>query len=101
MYKFVVNEELSEIDEKEGYNFILTEEEYKLKSMIWDNLFKEWRDEQKTKKEQEKRVLGKKRVRKLTSDLKKEEAKSPEEAIFNSKKFGKKLNKKRKILRIS
>jgi transcription factor IIIB subunit 2 len=91
----LVNEELSDIDEKEDYNFILTEEEYKLKAMIWDNVFKEWREEQKSKKEQEKKDLGRKRIRKLTVDNKKEEAKSPEEAIFNSKKFGKKLNKHR------
>ena len=37
----------------------------------------------------------KRRYKKLTVDQKKEEAKSPEEAIFNSKKFGKKLNKHR------
>lgn len=63
--------------------------------MIWDNVFKEWREEQKLKRDNDKKDLGRKRIRKLTVDQKKEEAKSPEEAIFNSKKFGKKLNKKR------
>jgi hypothetical protein len=90
-----VNEDLSDIDEEEDFNFILTDEEYKLKAMIWDVMFKEWREEQKAKKEKERKELGKKRIRKLTTDEKKEEAKSPEEAIFNSKKFGKKLNKNR------
>lgn len=90
-----MNEDLSDIDDKEDFNFILTEDEYRLKAMIWDNLFREWREEQKMKKEKEKKELGRKRIRKMTSDNKKEEAKSPEEAIFNSKKFGKKLNKNR------
>jgi len=60
--------------------------------MIWDVLFKEWRDDQKIKKEKEKNELGKKRVRKMTKDKITEQAKSPEEAVMNSSKFGKKLN---------
>lgn len=58
-------------------------------------MFKEWKEDQKVKKEREKRDLGKKRMRKMTTDEKKEEAKTPVEAILNSKKFGKRLNKNR------
>ena len=47
----LVNEDLSEIDEKDDLKFILTEEEYKLKTFIWGDLYKDWTDDLKTKKE--------------------------------------------------
>ena len=86
-----MNENLSDIDDKEDSNFFLSKEEFKLKEMIWDVLFKDWTDDQK-QKNQEKKEIGKKRPRKTTTELNMEEAKSPEEAIIKSKKFGKKLN---------
>ena len=44
-----VEEELEDMDDNETRNFIVTEDEYKLKKILWEVIFKEWIDEQKNK----------------------------------------------------
>jgi transcription factor IIIB 90 kDa subunit len=84
----IENEDLSDIEDVS--NFIVTQEEYKLKKLLWEILFKDWIEEQKEKKKAEKKQV-KKRIRKL-SKLDTTISRDPVEAIKNSTKFGKKIN---------
>lgn len=84
----VENEDLSDIEDVS--NFIVTQDEYKLKKLLWEILFKDWIEEQKEKKKAEKKQV-KKRIRKL-SKLDTTISRDPVEAIKNSSKFGKKIN---------
>lgn len=81
---------MDDLDENETKNFIVTEDEYKLKKILWEVIFKEWIDEQKNKEKLEK-MTHKKRIRKL-SKAESTLASNPVEAIKNSSKFGKNIN---------
>jgi hypothetical protein len=81
---------LEDLDENESKNFIVTEDEYKLKRILWEVIFKEWIDEQKNKEKIE-RMTHKKRIRKLSKG-ESTVATNPVEAIKNSSKFGKNIN---------
>ena len=95
---------LSDVDDEEIEKMILTEEESRLKKIIWDNLNKDWIKDQKRKKRERKEKrkmesLTKKKTTRvkskalhyietvfLESDVK-FLAKTPMEAIKNSAKF--------------
>lgn len=49
-----MNDNLSDVDDAEIDQLILTEEERKLKTILWNNLNKEWILEQQEKKRQKK-----------------------------------------------
>lgn len=91
-YKKVEEDEnLSDLEEKEASFYILSSEEYKLKKLLWEVLFKDWIDEQRDKKANEKKKIIKKRPRNFSkSDIVTHI--TPAEAIMNSNKFSKKLN---------
>ncbi len=84
------SEELSDIDENEVQKFIVSNDEYKLKKLLWEILFKDWIDEQKEKRKVEKKQV-KRKIRKL-SRLDTTVSRDPVEAIKNSSRFGKKIN---------
>ncbi len=83
-------EELSDIDENEVQKFIVSNDEYKLKKLLWEILFRDWIEEQKEKKKVEKKEI-KRKIRKL-SRLETTVSRDPVEAIKNSSRFGKKIN---------
>lgn len=83
------DEPLSDIDEKEANYYFVSDEEYKLKKLLWEVLFKDWIEEQKDKKKAEKKEI-KKRERKI-SKIEPSMNKDPVEAIISSNKF-KKMN---------
>ena len=74
----------------ETNDFIVSEEEYKLKKLLWEVIFKDWIDEQKNKETMEK-MTTKKRVRKLSKG-ESTIAPNPAEAIKNSNRFKKNIN---------
>jgi hypothetical protein len=79
-----MDESLSEIDEKEVAKYLLTPEEYKLKKLLWEVLFKDWIEDQKNKEPKTKTTkLLKKRSRKV-SRADTVIAKTPVEAIKNN-----------------
>jgi transcription factor IIIB subunit 2 len=85
------DEYLSDLEEKDASFYILSSEEYKLKKILWEVLFKDWIEEQKDKKENEKMKSVKKRPRNMSkSEIISNN--TPAEAIINSNKFSKKLN---------
>ena len=84
------DEELDDLNENEINDFIVDDEEYKLKKILWEVIFKEWIDEQKNKETIEK-MTSKKRVRK-SSKAESTIATNPIEAIKNSSKFKKNIN---------
>lgn len=89
--KFMENDEdLSDLDSEEADIYLVNEEEYKLKKMLWEVIFKEWIQEQKDK-EKIKKLTTKKRIRKL-SKVDSVVANNPLEAIKNSEKFKKNIN---------
>lgn len=75
---------LSDIEETDLSKYILTNEEYTLKKMLWEVLYSEWIEEQK-----EKKLLKQKEVRKIRKASKAESSsyKDPIEAILGTKKF--------------
>lgn len=81
---------MDDLDDIESKNFIVTEDEYKLKKILWEVIFKEWIDEQKNKEKIEK-MTHKKRIRK-SSKAESTVATNPIEAIKNSSKFAKNIN---------
>jgi len=81
------DDNLSEIDEKETNYFLLSNEEYRLKKMLWEVLNKDWIEDQRNKVKKE----TKKRKRKIAEKPEVVVAKTPLEAIKNSK-FSKKMN---------
>lgn len=83
-------EELEDLDENESKYYLVTEEEYKLKKILWEVIFKEWIDEQKNKEKIEK-MTHKKRLRKSTK-AESTIATNAIEAIKNSSKFKKNIN---------
>ena len=84
------NEELSDIEDEEASRYIVSNDEYKLKKLLWEILFNDWIEEQKEKKKVEKKQ-EKKKMRKL-SRLETTVSRDPVEAIKNSNRFGKKIN---------
>jgi transcription factor IIIB subunit 2 len=83
MKKEEENEDLSDIDDKEMSKYILTPEEYKLKKLLWEVLFKDWIEDQKSKDHKVKPKTMKKRSRKV-SRADTVIAKTPVEAIKNN-----------------
>lgn len=83
-------EELEDLSDSEVQNFIVNEEEYKLKKILWEVIFKEWIEEQKNKEKIQK-MISKKRLRKI-SKAESTRATNPIEAIRNSTKFKKNIN---------
>jgi len=81
------NSDLSDLDDQETKFFLLTNEEYKLKKMLWEVLNKDWIEDQRNKVKKE----TKKRKRKMITKPENIVAKTPLEAIKNSK-FAKKMN---------
>jgi transcription factor IIIB subunit 2 len=84
-----IEEPLSDLED-EG-NFILSNEEHKLKKMLWEIVFKDWMEEQQYKNESLKKSPVKKRPRehnKIETSI----STNPIDAIKKSTKFGKKLN---------
>jgi transcription factor IIIB subunit 2 len=82
-------EELSDIEIEESSLYIVSNQEYKLKKLLWEVLFKDWIEEQKDKKKAEKKEV-KKRERKFSKPDTKG-LNDPVDAIVNSNKF-KKMN---------
>lgn len=87
---FVESEDLSEMEDNEISKYIVSHDEYKLKKLLWEILFKDWIEQQNEKKKIEKKNV-KKKVRKL-SRLDTTVSRDPVEAIKNSNRFGKKIN---------
>jgi len=85
------DEYLSDLEEKDASFYILSSDEYKLKKVLWEVLFKDWIEEQKDKKANEKRKSVKKRPRNFSKSENVPNT-NPAEAILNSNKFSKKLN---------
>lgn len=81
---------LSDVDDEEIDKMILTEEESKLKKIIWDSLNKDWIREQKQKR-RDKKLIKKtqalKKKRSLKVSMIKSEPKDAAEAIRNSSVF--------------
>lgn len=86
----VIEEELSDLEEEDKY--FVSDDEYKLKKILWEVVFKEWIEDQLNKEELKKNE-AKKRPRK-TSKESYTVCKTPVEAIQKSNKFGRKLNYK-------
>ena len=82
LFNSELDESLSDIDDQEVSYYILSNEEYKLKKMLWEVLFKDWIEEQKAK-EPKKKSFIKKRSRKV-SRADNVVAKTPVEAIINN-----------------
>ena len=78
---------LSDIDDIESEYFLLSNEEYKLKKLLWEVLNKDWIEDQRNKIKKD----TKKRKRKVVTKQDSFVAKTPLEAIKNSK-FSKKMN---------
>jgi transcription factor IIIB subunit 2 len=70
-------ETLSDVDDAEIDQLILTEEERKLKTLLWNNLNKEWIQEQQKKKRE------KKERKKLKSKMKKTIGKSLKSKLYH------------------
>ncbi|CDW72004.1 transcription factor iiib 90 kda subunit [Stylonychia lemnae] len=86
-------ETLSDVDDAEIDQLILTEEERKLKTILWNNLNKDWIQEQYEKKrlKKEKRKLknqGNKKSKQIKKQLIVRNATNPIDAIRNSAKLG-------------
>lgn len=86
----MTEETLSDLDENDMSTFILSNEEYKLKKMLWELMFKEWMEDQKEKCVKKKSDKKKRNVKSHKADS--QVASNPVEAIKNSDRFGKKLN---------
>ena len=85
------DEYLSDLEENDQSYYFVSSEEYKLKKILWEVLFKDWIDEQKDKKANEKNKTIQKRPRNLSKNENMVNS-TPAEAIMNSNKFSKKLN---------
>src|SRR4051794_36202448 len=77
------DESLSDIDDCDISKYLLTPEEYKLKKLLWEVLYKDWIEDQKNKEPKNKKALAKKRSRKV-SRAETVIAKTPVDAIRNN-----------------
>jgi len=88
------NESLSDIDEDEINQFILTPAESSLKSLLWHHIHKEWLDKQKLKEEIAVRDRGTVRRRQATKPKELINAPDPITALTSSSKLGERVNEK-------
>jgi len=83
------SDNLSDIDDKEIDDLILSPEESKLKSLMWHHLNSDWIEKQKVKEKEANSTAKKKRKRKDNSQ---EDPKSPAEALRMSGKLSTSIN---------
>lgn len=88
------NESLSDIDEDEVNQFILTPAESSLKSLLWHHIHKEWIEKQKLKEESASRERSTVRRRQTAKPKELINAPDPITALTSSSKLGERVNEK-------
>ncbi|EAR85509.1 transcription factor TFIIB repeat protein (macronuclear) [Tetrahymena thermophila SB210] len=92
-YSLNVREDLSDMSEEDVNQFILTNEEHTVKSIIWHSMNETWLREQQRKDPKEEKKECKKRNKRRNDQLMNED--DPVDALFKSKKIREKLDEKK------